>query len=189
MVDHWRRSTSCYCTWGLVRSEACGGCLFRSEDLLLLPRTHAWYKYTTPKISSIKERPPVPMISTMERHPLTHTSLQWVIPSEMSLTRRCLGATDDAEWFLPPQPSYSQQVGSTCCSKTTVATVILGKSVSPVGIDMRISQLLLDVPSKNKQLWKRFLYFRPKLAVHQGSSAGTDSPSLDLPWKTLEIRG
>ena len=46
-------------------------------------------------------------------------------------------------------------------------SVISGKSVSPVGIDMGISQLLLDVRSKtNNFSKKRLLYFRPKLAAH-----------------------
>ena len=51
--------------------------------------------------------------------------------------------------------------------------MILGKSVSQVGIDLGISQLLLDDRSKTNNFQTRFLYFRPKLAAHQGSSAGT----------------
>ena len=33
------------------------------------------------------------------------------------------------------------------------------KSISPVGIDVEISQLLLDVRSKTTNFQKRFLYF------------------------------
>ena len=43
----------------------------------------------------------------------------------------------------------------------------------PVGIDMEISQLLLDVRSKTNKFQKRSLYFRPKLTANQGSSAGS----------------
>ena len=48
-----------------------------------------------------------------------------------------------------------------------------GKGVSPVGIDMDMSQLLVyRCPLKNKKLSKRFLYFRPKLTANQGLSTG-----------------
>ena len=65
----------------------------------------------------------------------------------MPLTTQCLCAPDAAGRFLPLQ--------------------------APVGIDMKISQLL-----KNKQLSKRFLYFRPNLAENHTEryrhSAGPD---------------
>ena len=51
--------------------------------------------------------------------------------------------------------------------------MIIGKSVSPVGIDMGIQQLLLDVRSKTNNFQNASYIFRPKLAAHQGSSAGT----------------
>ena len=47
------------------------------------------------------------------------------------------------------------------------------KSVSPVGIDMEISQLPLEVRSKTNNFQKRLLYFSPKLTANQGSGAGT----------------
>ena len=73
---------------------------------------------------------------------------------EMPLTMQCLGAFDNAGWFLPLQ-SPCRRDGSTCCSQTTVAIVAGGKSVSPVGIDEEISQLILDVRSKTKKLSKK----------------------------------
>ena len=51
--------------------------------------------------------------------------------------------------------------------------MILGKSVSPVKTDMGISQFLLDDRSKTNNFQTRFLYLRPKLAAHQGSTMGT----------------
>ena len=68
-----------------------------------------------------------------------------------------LDAPNDAGRFLPPQLSCLRD-GSTCCSKTTVAIVAQGKSVSPVGIDMEISQLLLDVRSKTNNFKKNASY-------------------------------
>ena len=89
----------------------------------------------------------------------------------MPLTIWCLGAPDDAGQFLPPQPSSCQRDGSTCCSKTTVATVAQRKSVSLVRIDMEIMQLLLDVRSK-KQLSKMFPIFKAEIERKPGIKRG-----------------
>ena len=60
----------------------------------------ARYKYTPP-LCSIKASSPVPVSSTKEYTPTPNSytleSLQWAVPSEMSLTIKCLGANGDAE--------------------------------------------------------------------------------------------
>ena len=57
------------------------------------------------------------------------------------------------------------------------------KSISPVGIDVEISQLLLDVRSKKNNFQKRFLYFTLIYNVFFGAnkmSEGDTRYSVDL---------
>ena len=100
-------------------------------------------------MSSTKEYTPTPNSYTL-------ASLQWAVPSEMSLTIKCLGANGDAEWFLPPQPSFNKRIN--LLLQNNGGSVISGKSVSPVGNDMGI--ITFRRLLKNKQLFVSYILGR-----------------------------